>query len=75
MTQANLPMVSVIAPCRNEAAFIEKAIKTILHSDYPAELVELLVVSVGHDAAVADCVGAIGVDGAGDELSRAFQAG
>ncbi len=37
-------MVSVIAPCRNEAAFIEKAIKTILHSDYPAELIELLVV-------------------------------
>lgn len=37
-------MVSVIAPCRNEAAFIEKAVKTILRSDYPAELLELLVV-------------------------------
>jgi glycosyltransferase involved in cell wall biosynthesis len=44
MTQATLPTVSVIAPCCNEAAFIEKAVKTILHSDYPAELIELLIV-------------------------------
>ena len=44
MTKTTLPMVSVIAPCFNEAAFIEKAVKTILHSDYPAELIELLVV-------------------------------
>ena len=44
MVEADLPMVSVIAPCRNEAGFIEKSIKTILESDYPAELIELLVV-------------------------------
>jgi glycosyltransferase involved in cell wall biosynthesis len=44
MAQTNLPTVSLIAPCRNEKAFIEKAIKTILHNDYPEELIELLVV-------------------------------
>ena len=44
MVEADLPMVSIIAPCRNEAAFIEKAIRTILENDYPSELIELLVV-------------------------------
>ena len=44
MTEADLPMVSIIAPCRNEAPFIEKAIRTILESNYSAELIELLVV-------------------------------
>jgi len=44
MTDVELPMVSVIAPCRNEAAFIEKAVATILENDYPSQLLELLVV-------------------------------
>lgn len=44
MTQADVPMVSVIAPCRNEAAFVAAAIQTILDNDYPADSLELLVV-------------------------------
>ncbi|NIP26884.1 MAG: glycosyltransferase [Phycisphaerae bacterium] len=44
MAEADLPMVSVIAPCRNEVLFIEKAIRTILENDYPTELIELLVI-------------------------------
>lgn len=44
MVENELPMVSIIAPCRNEAAFIEKAVRTILDNDYPEHLVELLVV-------------------------------
>ncbi len=44
MAESDVPMVSVIAPCRNEAAYIAQAIQTILHSDYPAEAMELLVV-------------------------------
>lgn len=44
MSEVDLPTVSVIAPCRNEAPFIEKTIRTILENDYPAELIELLVV-------------------------------
>ena len=44
MAEADLPMVSVIAPCRNEAPFLDKALRTILENDYPTELIELLVV-------------------------------
>lgn len=44
MVEIDLPMVSVIAPCRNEAAFIEQAIQTILENDYPCNLLEVLVV-------------------------------
>ena len=37
-------MVTIIAPCRNEAGFIEQALTSILDNDYPANLTELLVV-------------------------------
>lgn len=43
MHETDLPMVTVIAPCRNEAEFIERAIKSILNNDYPAEKMEILV--------------------------------
>ncbi len=44
MAETDQPMVSIIAPCRNEVSFIEKAIRTILDGDYPADRMELLVV-------------------------------
>ena len=44
MVEDNLPMVSVIAPCRNEARFIENTLNSILQGDYPADRMELLVV-------------------------------
>jgi len=44
MPEQALPFVSVIMPIRNEAGFIERAIKSILDNDYPAEKVEILVV-------------------------------
>lgn len=39
-----LPFVSVIMPVRNEADFIERAIRSILDNNYPAEKMEILVV-------------------------------
>ena len=36
MTEDSLPMVTVIAPCRNEAQFIENILNSILQGDYPA---------------------------------------
>jgi len=39
-----IPLVSIIMPVRNEAAFIEQAVKSVLGSDYPAERMEVLVV-------------------------------
>ena len=38
------PFVSVIMPIRNEADFIERAIKSVLDNDYAAEKMEVLVV-------------------------------
>ena len=38
------PFVSIIMPIRNEADFIERAIRSILNTSYPAEKMEVLVV-------------------------------
>jgi cellulose synthase/poly-beta-1,6-N-acetylglucosamine synthase-like glycosyltransferase len=37
------PFVSVIVPCRNEARFIERSLGSILHNDYPADRLEVIV--------------------------------
>lgn len=38
-----LPLVSVLAPCRNERSHIRATLMSILGNDYPVELVEILV--------------------------------
>ena len=38
-----LPLVSVVIPCRNERGFIEPCLDSLLASDYPRELLEVLV--------------------------------
>jgi glycosyltransferase involved in cell wall biosynthesis len=38
------PFVTIIMPIRNEADFIERAIRSVLDNDYPAERMEILVV-------------------------------
>jgi glycosyltransferase involved in cell wall biosynthesis len=37
------PHVSVILPIRNEAPFIEEALRAVLNQDYPSELIEVVV--------------------------------
>ena len=49
MPEQPVPFVSVIMPVRNEAGFIERAIKSILGNDYPAERMEVLVVDGASD--------------------------
>lgn len=44
MTDEALPFVSIIMPIRNEADFIERAIRSILDNDYPIDRIEVLVV-------------------------------
>ena len=39
-----LPLVSVIMPVRNEAAYIERSLGAVLDQDYPADRMEILVV-------------------------------
>ena len=43
-TNDNLPLVSIIIPCRNEEKFIGKCLQSILNQDYPKEMMEVLVV-------------------------------
>lgn len=40
----NLPLVSVIMPVRDEAAYIERSLGAVFAQDYPAEQMEILVV-------------------------------
>ncbi len=48
------PRVSVILPCHNEAINIETRIKNLLASNYPPELLEVIVVSDGSNDATAE---------------------
>jgi glycosyltransferase involved in cell wall biosynthesis len=41
---SNVPFVSVIMPVRNEAAYIERSLGSVLAQDYPADRMEILVV-------------------------------
>jgi glycosyltransferase involved in cell wall biosynthesis len=41
---SNVPFVSVIMPVRNEAAYIERSLGSVLAQDYPAGRMEILVV-------------------------------
>ncbi len=56
MIEANLPMVSLILPCHNEVDFIENTVRSILGNDYPAELVEILVVDGMSDDGTRDII-------------------
>jgi len=40
----NLPLVSVIVPCRNEERYIKDCLSSILEQDYPRERMEILIV-------------------------------
>lgn len=40
----DLPFVSIIMPVRNEADFIEQAVRSVLENDYPSEKMEVLIV-------------------------------
>lgn len=42
--RGHFPLVSVIVPCRNEEAFIERCLDSILANDYPKEYMEVFVV-------------------------------
>jgi glycosyltransferase involved in cell wall biosynthesis len=42
--ERNLPLVSVVVPCRNEEKFIGQCLESIIRQDYPKEKLEVLVV-------------------------------
>lgn len=44
LMDGKLPRVSVVIPCRNEVAYIDSCIASVLASNYPQDLLEVLVV-------------------------------
>ena len=54
--QQQYPLVSVIVPVRNGAAWVEQKIRSLLASDYPSESLELLIVSDGSVDATEELV-------------------
>ena len=40
----NYPFITIIIPCRNEELFISECVTSLLHQDYPAEKVEILII-------------------------------
>src|SRR5687767_11928259 len=44
VTVDTLPTVSVVIPARDEERYIESCLKSVLAQDYPADLLEILVV-------------------------------
>ena len=48
------PRVSVVIACHNEASNIEARIKNLLESDYPARLLEIVIISDGSTDFTAD---------------------
>jgi glycosyltransferase involved in cell wall biosynthesis len=43
-TVDNLPLISVIIPCRNEEKYIGQCLESLIDMDYPNELLEIIIV-------------------------------
>lgn len=55
-TYNELPRVTVLVPCRNEAAFIERCLDSIVHNGYPESLLQVLVLDGRSEDATAQLV-------------------
>jgi glycosyltransferase involved in cell wall biosynthesis len=53
---ADLPTVSVVIPCRNEAGFIERGLRSWLGNDYPKDKLDVFVVDGMSDDGTRDIV-------------------
>ena len=56
------PFVTIVMPIRNEAAFIEQTIRSILDNDYPKDRLEILVADGQSDDGTAEIVDRMGRD-------------
>jgi glycosyltransferase involved in cell wall biosynthesis len=52
-----MPFVSVIMPVRNEARFIERAVRAFLANDYPSDRIEVIVADGCSDDGTRDILG------------------
>ena len=58
--ESDWPSVSIVMPIRNEAAFIERTIRSVLDNDYPADKIEVLVADGESDDRTQEVVNRIG---------------
>ncbi len=56
-TDAHRPLVTVVMPIRNEAAFIERSLGAVLEQDYPADRMQVLVADGMSDDATREVIG------------------
>jgi len=54
--EANLPLVSILIPARNEALVIEGLLERLAEQDYPQEKMEIIVINDGSTDATGDIV-------------------
>jgi len=59
MTIETYPLVTIIMPIRNEAAYIERSLGAVLSQDYPADRMEILVVDGMSDDGTREVVAAL----------------
>lgn len=56
LDDGELPFVSAVVACRNEAAHIERCVRSLLDADYPQWLLEVLIVDGRSDDGTRDVV-------------------
>lgn len=62
MAEAEKLMVSVVIPARNEADHIERCVRSVLESEYPADRLEVIVVDGMSEDGTADVVRGIAAE-------------
>ena len=53
---AELPLVTVVIPCRNEARFVEAFLDSVMANDYPTDKLEILLIDGMSDDGTRDLV-------------------
>ncbi|MBZ5516734.1 MAG: glycosyltransferase [Acidobacteriia bacterium] len=62
LADAELPCISVLVPCHNEASVIAHTIRALQKLDYPAEKLEFLIINDGSTDDTAEIVRGFGAD-------------
>ncbi len=57
-----LPLVTIVMPCLNEARHIRACLRSVLDQDYPSELVEILVADGGSTDGTREVIARVGAE-------------
>lgn len=62
LADAELPLVSAVVACRNEAAHIVRCVRSLLAADYPPDRLEILIADGRSDDGTRELVAALAAD-------------